>query len=220
MCSNYSPTTARKRLEQFFGVQMDLDFSTIKHHVWKGYAAPFIRSRLTPERENKRKLSIGEFGLLPAWSKIRTIKYSTFNARSETADTTASYRGAWKAGQRCIIPADSIVEPDWRSGKHIPTRIGRINGAPMGIAGLWDKWTDKATGEIVFSFTMLTVNADGHALMANFHKPNDEKRMVVILPEDQYEDWLTAPVNQTRAFLQRYPAEKLTVETGIAPGEN
>jgi putative SOS response-associated peptidase YedK len=55
----------------------------------------------------------------------------------------------------------------------------------MGIAGLWDCWQpDK--GEPVFSFTMLTVNADEHPLMQQVHKPADEKRMVVSLPEEHY----------------------------------
>jgi hypothetical protein len=35
---------------------------------------------------------------------------------------------------------------------------------------------------------MLTINADDHALMRNFHKPQDEKRMIVILPPDRYDD--------------------------------
>ena len=39
---------------------------------------------------------------------------------------------------------------------------------------------------------MLTINADGHELMCQFHKPVDEKRMVVILPPDSYDHWLKA----------------------------
>jgi len=48
----------------------------------------------------------------------------------------------------------------WRTGKHVPTRIGRADGQPMGIAGLWDRWVDSVSGEIVWSFTMLTINAE------------------------------------------------------------
>ena len=51
----------------------------------------------------------------------------------------------------------------------------------MAIASLWDHWTDKSTGEIVVSFTMLTVNANDHPVMRQFHKPEDEKRSVVVL---------------------------------------
>lgn len=45
----------------------------------------------------------------------------------------------------------------------------------MGIASLWDTWIDPSTGEVVTSFTMLTVNADDHPVMKQFHKAGDEK---------------------------------------------
>ncbi len=71
----------------------------------------------------------------------------------------------------------------------------------MGIAGLWSAWKSPK-GETVFSYTMLTVNAEGHGLMRQFHKPVDEKRMVVILPLDRYRDWLCAAPEQSMAYLQ------------------
>jgi putative SOS response-associated peptidase YedK len=62
---------------------------------------------------------------------------------------------------------------------------------------------------MVHSFTMLTVNADEHPLMRLFHKPTDEKRMVVILPTDRYEDWLEAPAEHSTEFLRPYEADGL-----------
>ncbi len=72
----------------------------------------------------------------------------------------------------------------------------------MGIAGLWSVWKSPQ-GAPVFSYTMLTVNADAHPLMNQFHKPTDEKRMVVILPPGRYQDWLEAPVKRSIAFMQK-----------------
>jgi putative SOS response-associated peptidase YedK len=43
--------------------------------------------------------------------------------------------------------------------------------------------------------SMLTVNADDHPLMRNFHRPEDEKRMVVILEEADFDVWLADGVN-------------------------
>ena len=127
----------------------------------------------------------GLFGLIPHWSIDATIGRRTFSARSETVASKPSFREAWKNAQHCIVPAEAIFEPDWRSGKAIPTRISKADGEPMGIAGLWSSW--KSPKGIVHSFTMLTINADGHDLMTQFHKPVDEKRMVVILPPDSYD---------------------------------
>lgn len=57
----------------------------------------------------------------------------------------------------------------------------------------------------------------GHPIMQNMHKLDDEKRMIVILPPDRYDDWLTAPAADTREFLQLYPAELLKAEPRPAP---
>jgi putative SOS response-associated peptidase YedK len=78
----------------------------------------------------------------------------------------------------------------------------------MGIAGLWSVWRN-AQGVITHSYTMLTINADEHPVMRQFHKPEDEKRMVVVLEEDQYDAWLRAPAAESREFLRQYPAENL-----------
>jgi len=68
-------------------------------------------------------------------------------------------------GQRCIIPALSFDEPNWETGRNIWWRFRRADGEPWGLAGLWNAWTDRATGEIHESYTMLTINADDHPLM-------------------------------------------------------
>jgi len=219
MCSNYFPATDRKRLSEF-GVQalMDWESPTGKTHVWKGYPAPFVyrspHADVGDDAVPERELATGLFGLIPHWSRQAKLKYDTFNARSETVANAASFRSAWAEGRRCIIPADAIVEPDWRTGRHVATRISRADGQPMGLAGLWDRWVDPATREAVLSFTMLTINADEHPLMNRFHRTGQEKRMVVILPEASYGEWLSAPVESARQFLNQYPAD-LLVSTPI-----
>ena len=145
---------------------------------------------------------------MPHWAKPGLFRY-TYNARSETVAAKPSFRSAWRRAQHCIVPAEAIWEPDWRTGRHVATRITRADGFPMGIAGLWEGRTIEATGEIRFSFTLLTINADDHALMKLMHRPEKEKRMVVILPEDLYDAWLQAPVGSSEEFLRKYPAECL-----------
>ena len=52
---------------------------------------------------------------------------------------------------------------------------------------------------------MLTVNADRHPVMKHFHKPEDEKRSVVVLNDNQYLSWLAANTDQAREMLQLAP---------------
>ena len=67
--------------------------------------------------------------------------------------------------------------------------------------------------ERIYSYTMLTINADQHPLMRQFHKPDDEKRSVVILNEHDYDHWLHASSADSREFLYPYPADNLVAAT-------
>lgn len=212
MCSHYQAVKERERFIRHFGVEPPHDAGNTD--LWPGYTGPFVRRHPHAEVGDSavppREALHGLFGLVPHWSPDTKITRYTYNARSETVASKPSFREAWKKAMHCIIPAEAIFEPDWRSGKPIPTRISRADGQPMGIAGLWSTWKSPH-GDVVLSYTMLTIAAAEHALMRHFHKPKDEKRMVVILPADQYDNWLQAPPAQSMAFLRRYPAGSLQV---------
>ena len=45
--------------------------------------------------------------------------------------------------------------------------------------------------------------------MRNLHKPEDEKRMVVILPADTYAAWLDAKPAESMDFMRRYSGDLL-----------
>jgi putative SOS response-associated peptidase YedK len=214
MCSHYQGIEERERYLRHFGVEPPEDLG--KWDVWPGYAATFIRSHpqadVGDEAVPKREALTGLFGLIPHWATDTKIGRQTFNARSETVAIKPSFRDAWKWGQHCIIPADTFFEPDWRSGKAIVTGISGADGQPLGIAGLWASW--KSPTGWLYSFTMLTINADDHGLMENFHKPTDEKRMVVILPQDSYDAWLQPSPQGSMDFMRQYPAGHL--QTAVA----
>ena len=161
-----------------------------------------------------RELVAGQFGLVPRWvksasdAKLRSPKL--VNARSETVTTSNNLREAWLAGQRCIVPMMAFFEDDFRSGKAVPTRISRVDGQPMGVAGLWESWTG-AGGEVIVSYTLLTVNANSHALMHRYQQPGAEKRMPAVLNEGAYDAWLNAAhPEKAREFMRAYPANWLT----------
>lgn len=57
---------------------------------------------------------------------------------------------------------------------------------------------------------MLTINATEHAVMNQFHKPEDEKRMVAILPRGAWKNWLLATPKRTQV------AERLGDVAGLS----
>ena len=68
-------------------------------------------------------------------------------------------------------------------------------------------------GEVVHSFTLLTINADMHPLMNQMHKPGEEKRMIIILPPERYDDWLQAGAQSSKDFLRPIAADQLVAQT-------
>ena len=196
MCSRFQSVRLDSDLRGFFkAVPAGLP-PELKQDVFPGYAAPFVRRPREwgsgDDAVPAREAPLGLFGLLPHWAKDTKLAKSTYNARSETVAAKPAFRDAWRTAKHCIIPAWAFYEPDWRSGTHVPTRIARADSKPLGIAGLWSRWRPPV-GEDILSFTMLTINADTHPVMCNFHRPDDEKRMIVLLREEDFDSWLDAP---------------------------
>jgi putative SOS response-associated peptidase YedK len=141
---------------------------------------------------------------------------------SEELEQKASYKDPWKRGQRCIIPALSFDEPNWESGKNQWWQFRRADGMPWGLAGLWNTWTDKSTGEVHESYTMLTLNADEHPLMNRMHKPDpklahdkQDKRSVIPIEFGDVDLWLAGTVEEARALLRLAPVGEF--EAGPSP---
>ena len=169
---------------------------------------PFIRAERDATRP-KRELVIGQWGLVPWFAKAAKLAYSTNNARFEEIRSKASFKHSWQYGKRCIIPAVSFDEPNWESGKNVWWRFQRADGAPWGLAGLWNTWTNKTSGEIVESYTILTLNADAHPLMRRMHKPDpklgpdvQDKRSVVSIEIEDVDQWPFGTVEQATGLVR------------------
>ena len=174
---------------------------------------PFIR-RARDIVGYKRELVAGQWGLIPWFAKEPRLKYQTNNARSEELSEKASYKQPWARSQRCIIPAADFDEPNWESGKNVWWRFKRADGAPWGLAGLWNVWTDRATCEQHESYTMLTINADEHSLMRRMHRPDpklpadaQDKRSVIPIELGDVDTWLAGIVQEASKLLRLSSAE-------------
>ncbi len=209
MCSNYRPVTRSDRLLSFFGVVRERDELSVD--VWPLGMAPFIR--LAEDGSGNKEVADGLFGLLPSFQAELAAGRKTYNARTETVAKLPSFRESWGKGWRCIIPAESIFEPNWETGKAVRWVIQQPGAFPMGIAGIYRKWRHM-DGREVFTFAMLTVNADGHTVMQRFHRPEDEKRMVLILDPKNYGAWLSCPVADASAYFRQWQG---ILEASAAP---
>lgn len=186
MCYHYSLTKEKVDLEERFDATLEYEWLT-QYHVtgFSGQKMPVITA--------EAPLSIKEmsWGLIPNWVKsndqareIRT-KGSTLNAKSETAFELPSFRGSIEK-KRCLVLADGFFEWMEQKKEKIPHYISLKNRDAFAMAGIYDCWTDRETGEEINSFSILT--CDANPLMARIH--NVKKRMPLILPKTQERNWL------------------------------
>jgi putative SOS response-associated peptidase YedK len=217
MCNRYAPPRPQDIIRRWRPRQAVVDFPP--GPVFPRSPAPFLRAARPrtdgADVDDVPELVVGLWGLVPSFAKSARLPYATHNARFEELSAKASYRQPWARGQRCIIPAAWFDEPCWETGRNVWWRFRRADGQSWALAGLWNTWTDPLTGELVESYTMLTINADAHPLMRRMHKPDpalppdgqDKRSVVVLRPEDE------------AIWLHGCPAEAAAV-VGLAPVED
>jgi len=129
-----------------------------------------------------RVLHLLLWGLVPHWAKDREIARHTFNARIETLTRKPSFRAPFKA-QRCIVTASGFYEWQKQEEQKQPFYVHRPSRQPLALAGLWDAWLDKESGNLIESCTIVTTKATG--AMADIHQ-----RMPAILEPELFAAWL------------------------------
>lgn len=196
MCGRYvSPDDASIERE-FNLVRTEWQFPA-SYNVAPTQLVPIVRTV-----DGERRGALLRWGLIPYFAKGVPPKYSTINARIETVQTAASYRGPWSRSQRCLVAAQGFYE--WQvqaDGKtKIPYYIHANDQDVFAFAGLWDSSRNDA-GVYIESMTHITVPANG--LLGEIH--NTQHRMPAILEKSDREAWLTGTPEQAWETLVPYP---------------
>ena len=205
MCVQYLATVNVDWVKTHF--DLELPISTA-HDVFPTYPGPII---LKSHNTDRTAIGLARFGLLPSWTKEETFGRKTYNARVETVAEKPSYKFAWTKRHYALALADAFYEPCYESGKAVRTAIKQVNQEPMAIASIWDTWTEPETGELIVSFSMLTIDASNHPVMQRMHKAEDEKRTVVPLRPELFKAWLNATPEEAQALLQIDSIPELTL---------
>lgn len=209
MCNLYSPSKPEK-IKVDFNVPLPIgDYAGTVAPLKPG---PFVTA--------DAKAIVGQWGMIPPRSRTRKPMLatgrpmSTNNARRERLSIAPTFMGAWKRGQRCLIPAVNYDEPYWGTGKNIWWRFWRTDGEPWALAGIWDEWTDPDTGELVPNYSMITQNCDQHPLLSLMHKPDpkvaadkQDKRSVVSIEREDWDNWLNGTLQQAETLIKVPPIE-------------
>jgi putative SOS response-associated peptidase YedK len=170
--------------------------------------------------DGKRQLARMRWGLLPSWwsKPLKDLRLATFNARAETVAEKPMFRAAFKR-TRCLIPVSGYYEWQDAHGGKQPWYFTARDGSPaLTMAGLWDEWHDKASGETLESCTMIIT--EPNKFVAEVHD-----RMPVLLAERDFEPWLSGRAGlellnpAANNLLQKWPVSK-RVSSSRAPDED
>jgi putative SOS response-associated peptidase YedK len=134
------------------------------------------------------------WGLIPGWTKTfadgKKFWNNTLNARGETIFEKPSFKNSAK-NKRCLVYLDAFYEHHHFGKGTIPFRMQAKDSSPLPIAGIWEEWVDKTTGEILKTVSIVTT--EGNAMMSKIHNNAAAEmgpRMPVILPKEKQDEWL------------------------------
>lgn len=159
--------------------------------------APSQRIPVVYRVADANECELMRWGLIPFFAHGIPGQYSTINARAETVAASPAYRGPWKRGQRCIVPANGFYEWQERQDGKQPYFIHLADRELFGFAGLWDR-SVTAEGEVIHSCTVLTLPAS--PFMAAIH--NTRQREPAILRPEDHERWLAGNAEEARQALR------------------
>lgn len=160
------------------------------------------------------KLQQMHWGLIPSWVKTeeqaKQSRMNCLNAKSETIFDKPSFRTSILQ-KRCLMPVNGFYE--WRevNKKKYPYFIHLKQQIAFCLAGIYDEWVYKETGEIVKTISVVTTEAN--PLMAKIH--NVKLRMPLILDKTNMHQWINLNLSkeQITQMMQPYPEANMEAYT-------
>ena len=139
MCGRYAITLPPEAIRALFGYLEQPNFPP-RYNIAPTQPIP-DRDRTRAHRsDSERHFLLVRWGFLPGFVKDPKEFPLIINARAETLAEKPSFRAAFKR-RRCLVIADGFYEwrraaPGVAKGPKQPYLIRRVDGAPMGFAGL------------------------------------------------------------------------------------
>lgn len=151
-----------------------------------------------------------KWGLIPFWTKDQKqadeIKRMTLNARADTIFQKPSFREPIRS-KRCIVPSTGYFEWRHEGTRKIPYYIYVKDESIFSMAGVYDSWLDRSTGEVISTFSIITTEAN--ELTGYIH--NTKHRMPAILNQEDEEKWLDPKLGKSdiEQLLLPFPADQM-----------
>lgn len=162
-----------------------------------------------------------EFSLIPPWwnpekapkkTKNNRPVFATHNARLESIDEKPTFKDSFQK-RHCIVPVQDFYESSLFGEQFAGNRIKLTTGGTLLAAGCYSNWLDKATGELIHSFTIITSIPNEQILDCG------HDRMPVFLDRKMAIEWLDSSGGDIRvlkkALLEKNQNKSLQFEVSV-----
>jgi len=202
MCGRFGLWAEPGQIESNFKVQLPHSLP-LRYNIAPSQEIPAIRL----SNDGERELAMLRWGLVPFWAKEQSTKYKMINARADTVFTKPAYKAAIRR-RRCLIPASGFFE--WkRSEQSKQPYLVRIRDTDLfAMAGLWERWEDSETAEVIESCAILTTRPN--TVVGNLHD-----RMPVIIKPESYPLWLDPQIQNQKdlsPLMEPYPDKETVIQ--------
>ncbi len=210
MCRKYVLASKLEKLESRFNVRINQQTLPIS----ESFAVACTDSSYVITSENPHEIQVYQFGMTPYWAKK---PMNLINARAEgdkNMDDDPNYNGpnsiflksAFKKpiqSQRCLIIADAYYT--WSSDKKPYLVYLQGKERPFAFAGVFDRWKNPDSGELLTAFAILTTTANDMLLEIGV------KRMPVILSRSNEAKWIRSeqPLSYYLKRLFPFPTDMM-----------
>jgi putative SOS response-associated peptidase YedK len=214
MCFSVNVNLVKEELEDRYGINFPDKYRYEPSYYYHAFGLPEIPAVCSGSPEIFRIL---KWGLIPPWTKTtedaEEIRFKTFNARAETVESKPSFASSFKT-RRCLIPVRGFYEWQHAGNNKLPWYIYHAEDDIFTIAGLYSEWVPPGSNEPLYTFTIITT--DANELMAEIH--NSKKRMPVILNRNEEKKWIdmALPFPDVTKMLKPCKSEILRAHT-ISP---
>ncbi|MBU6955942.1 SOS response-associated peptidase [Hahella sp. HN01] len=193
MCGRFNVTDAPMVIALMDS--LGFDTSGLKPHFYQDdlfNIAPTDHAMVAVQEELTKFFREMRWWLTPSWAPEVTSKYSMFNAKAETIETSRAFKGPFQH-RRAIIPASGFIEWKTENGVKQPYYIKPESGLCF-FGGVWDVW--EKDGNHLESFAIITTEASPS--FQHLHS-----RMPVLLNPEQFDQWLSSntPLTDIRPML-------------------
>ena len=160
------------------------------------------------------RIDLFYWGLIPAWVKdekqAKEFRSKTLNAVGETAFEKPSFRKSIRS-KRCLLGVNGFYE--WRdfNGVKYPYFLKVKNEDLFSLGCIYETWLNKATGELIDSFSIITTPAN--PLLEKIH--NLKKRMPLIIDRADEKKWIDPelPEDEVKKIIKPFDEKKMTAYT-------